>query len=71
MKNEERLKEQNDKLRNELENLKSKKIQEDLKAENQKLQHEITSLQTQLKTTKEHPKQEEKKNSPQIRRLTS
>ena len=43
--NEERLKEQNNKLRNELENLKSKKIQEDLKAENQKLQHEITTLQ--------------------------
>ena len=60
-KNEERLKEQNDKLRNELENLKSKKIQEDLKAENQKLQHETTTLQNQLKTTKEQPKQEEKK----------
>ena len=58
--NEERMKEQNDKLRNELEKLKSKKIQEDLKAENQKLQHEITALQNQLKTTKEQPKQEEK-----------
>ena len=59
--NEERLKEQNDKLRNELENLKSKKIQEDLKAENQKLQHEITTLQNQLKTTKNNQNKKKRK----------
>ena len=59
--NEERLKEQNNKLRNELENLKSKKIQEDLKAENQKLPCKISSKQLKNQNKKK------RKNSQQIR----
>ena len=50
---EEILNDQNDKLRDELAELKAKKMQEDLKRENEKLQQEITGLKKKLKVSKE------------------
>ena len=56
---EEILKDQNDKLKDELAWLKAKKMQEDLKRENEKLQQKITALKKELKVSKEQsvPKQ--------------